>query len=80
MAAMFYGDFKEGNEYLVDCWDGELIGLDTSNRVHTWITIDSIEYDWAGVTFDNVDGDEVRTMIYLNDLKWYIEDESAFNS
>lgn len=77
---MFYGDFKEGNEYLVNCYDGGLIGLDTNSKVYSWVTIDSIEYDWAWVTFDNVDGDRLQAMIYLNDLKWYIEDESAFNS
>lgn len=77
---MFNGEFKDGNEYLVYCSDGEFIGLNTSSCINGWVTIDTIEGDWAWVTFDNVDGERLQTTIYLHDLRYYVEDESAFNS
>lgn len=73
-------EIKNGNEYLVVCRDGELIGLNTNNSINTWMTIDCIEGEWAWVTFDNVDGERLKAYVYLYDLRYYVEDESAFNS
>lgn len=77
---MFQGEFKNGNEYLVVCKDGELIDLNTNSSINTWMTIELINGNWAWVMFDNVDGERLNTLIHLYDLRYYIEDESAFNS